>query len=209
MTIRVIRATGSRRSDRLSRRQTCTGLGRPDLRVGVAAFGDATIVVLGRGAGRAMVRRCPQGRVRNDSERSCRRSCTTVRRSCTVAANRSWETSSPRRASGSMRSRPASASAPALMARATTIGTTSTGRWLIPHSARRPARLPGADAGETLGAVVPDAPCDEALPGDDERCDHRGRPSRESDGVADDRRRDERRTDDRTERAARRGPRGA
>ena len=126
--MRPSRAAGSRRSDR-----------KPRFQIMVCSE-----VVLVWNRARTGTRGAPpQGVDRSVSARSWRRSNTTVRRSWTVAAKRSWETSRPLRTSGSMRRRPPSASAAPTAAMTTAIATKSIERWRMPQNARLPARLAG------------------------------------------------------------------
>ena len=128
-TMRPILAAGSRRSERALRDHSARGdtSPTPDPRGGSLGCGGAPTAVP---VSRLRRRVGPHGRARSDSERSCRRSRTTVRRSCTVAAKRSCVTSAARRVSGSRRSRPTNAPALALrIAREWRPGTTfPTGR---------------------------------------------------------------------------------
>ena len=84
---------------------------------------------------------------------------------------------------------------------------TSIGRWLMPHNARRPPRLPGRDSGQTGGLVVPDPPRHRRLPDERRGGEHRREPARDPQRVGDHRGRDEGGTDDRAVGAAGRCPR--
>ena len=132
-------------------------------------------------SGRAIARRDRarpnHGVERIDSARSCRRNSTTVRMSCTVAANRSCDTSCPRRSSGCIRRRPPSASAAPTSSAAPASAMTSIRALANTPEQDAAGEVARADPFPARRVVGPDPPGGDRLPHHRQRRQRGGRPT--------------------------------